>query len=109
MVVGTRSRWVVEVRVIDPSSLRPVAGGRGESEDRCHVCHERVRVARALPSGQRCTLSSFRTLSHWSLGACRSLSGGSQGDYFPSNASELAIGKYITRPGKSPPASLRYP
>ena len=45
MVVGTRSRWVVEVRVIDPSSLRPVAGGRGESEDRCHVCHERVRVA----------------------------------------------------------------
>ena len=54
-----------------------------------------------LPSGQRCTLSSLRTRSHSSLGACGSPGGGSQLEKRPFKSSDPAMGRYITRPGNN--------
>src|SRR6202034_1566962 len=51
-------------------------------------------------SGQRWTLSTLRTRTHWLLGAWGSPSGGSQAEYLPFSMIEEAIGKYMTRPGK---------
>src|SRR5271166_5956116 len=54
---------------------------------------------RTTPGGHRCTLSAIRTRTQRGVGAWGRSAGGSQVVNFPSNSTEGATGRYVTRPG----------